>query len=310
MPVKPLILFVPGLRPKPEPAAHRRELFRCLLEGIRRVDPNVATAIATNQHCFEIASWTYDFYGEHRDIGLDQADIDTLLEKQHASRADRALASSWQRELLRWLFRVADQLPFMLPHFATEELQLQLHDLSRYHHNRNDIADVARQTLKGPLQQAADARRPVLLLAHSMGSVIAYDALWQMSQESKRDVSVHLLVTMGSPLGQNVIQRNLLGYKESGKARYPANILDWINLAAIGELTAIDMTLNDDFGEMIDLGLVATIDDRTMYNYYHIDGELSVHAEYGYLVNEVTAKVVRDWWGQQMVETKPDQDSA
>jgi hypothetical protein len=310
MAAEPLILFVPGLRPKPEPVVHRHELFRCLLEGIRRIDPEVATALETNQPSFEIASWTYDFYGEHRDIGLDQADIETLLEKQHASAADRALASSWQRKLVRWLFRAADHLPVMMPHFATEELQLHLHDLNRYNHNKNDIADVARQTLKDPLQRAADAGRPVLLLAHSMGSVIAYDALWQMSQESDRDVSVHLLVTMGSPLGQNVIQRNLLGYSASGLARYPANILDWINLAAIGELTAIDMTLNNDFGEMIDLGLVAGIDDRTMYNYYHMDGELSVHAEYGYLVSEVTAKIVRDWWCQQMVETKPDRDSA
>ena len=278
---------------------HRRQLFRCLLEGVRRIDPDIASALAAKQQNFEIASWTYDFYGEHRDIGLDQADIDTLLKKQHASAADRALASSWQRRLVRWLFRAADRLPVMLPHFATEELQLQLHDLSRYNRNKNGIADVARQTLKKPLLHAADAGRPVLLLAHSMGSVIAYDALWQMSQESDRDVSVHLLVTMGSPLGQNVIQRNLLGYSESGKERYPANILDWINIAAIGELTAIDMTLNDDFGEMVDLGLVAGIDDRTTYNYYHIDGELSVHAEYGYLVNEVTAKIVCDWWREQ-----------
>lgn len=278
---------------------HRRELFRCLLEGVRRVDPDIASALAAKQQNFEIASWTYDFYSEHRDIGLDQADIDTLLKKRHASAADRTLASSWQRRLMRWLFRAADQLPVMLPHLASEELQLQLHDLNRYNHNKNGIADVARQTLKKPLQQAADAGRPVLLLAHSMGSVIAYDALWQMSQESDRDVSVHLLVTMGSPLGQNVIQRNLLGYSERGQERYPANILDWINIAAFGELTAIDMTLNNDFGEMVDLGLVAGIDDRTMYNYYHVDGELSVHAEYGYLVNEVTAKIVSDWWREQ-----------
>jgi len=310
MPVDPLILFIPGLRPKPEPVVHRRELFRCLLAGIQRVDPDVATALETNQYSFEIASWTYDFYGEHRDIGLDQADIDTLLEKHHASEADRALASSWRRKLLRWLFRAADRLPVMLPHFATEELQLHLHDLSRYSHNKNDIADIARQTLQEPLQRAADAGRPVLLLAHSMGSVIAYDALWQMSQESDRDDSVHLLVTMGSPLGQKVIQRNLLGYTQSGRARYPANILDWVNLAAIGELTAIDMTLSNDFGEMVDLGLVAGIDDRTMYNYYHMDGELSVHAEYGYLVNEVTARIVRDWWCRQTGATTQDRDSA
>jgi len=178
-------------------------------------------------------------------------------------------------------------------------LQLHLHDLRRYNHNKNDVADMARQTVKDPLQQAVDSGRPVLLLAHSMGSVIAYDALWQMTQESEREVSVHLLLTMGSPLGQKVIQRNLLGYAASGKARYPGNILDWINIAAIGELTAIDMTLNNDFGEMIELGLVAGIDDRTMYNYYHMDGELSVHAEYGYLVNEVTAGIVSDWWRQQ-----------
>ena len=29
------------------------------------------------------------------------------------------------------------------------------------------------------------------------------------------------------------------------------------------------------------------------------DGELNVHAEYGYLVNKVTAAVVADWWRQQ-----------
>jgi len=91
MSADPLILFVPGLRPKPEPVTHRRELFRCLLEGIRRIDADVATTLAADRQSFEIASWTYDFYGEHRAIGLDQADIYALLKKQEASAADLAL---------------------------------------------------------------------------------------------------------------------------------------------------------------------------------------------------------------------------
>jgi hypothetical protein len=290
---KPLIVYIPGLKPKPEPGAHRRELFRCLLEGIRRFDPETAKVLNDNNDVFEIVSWTYDFYGEHRDISRDQEDIDSLLEKRQASDSDLAIAVSWKRRLLRWMFRTADFLPFTIPKIATEELELHLRDLNRYVQNRNGAADAARCKLKTVLNNAAAAERPVLLLAHSMGSVIAYDALWQLSQETGHDTRVHLLVTMGSPLGQKLIQRRLLSSTEQ---RYPRNIGSWINLAAIGELTAIDMTLKSDFGEMVDLGLVADIDDRAMYNYYHLHGTLNVHAEYGYLVNEVTASIVSDWW--------------
>jgi hypothetical protein len=56
------------------------------------------------------------------------------------------------------------------------------------------------------------------------------------------------------------------------------------------------MILKNDFGEMIRLGLVQDIEDFETYNYYRMNGVLNVHAEYGYLVNEVTASLIRDWW--------------
>ena len=148
------------------------------------------------------------------------------------------------------------------------------------------------------LNQAWQAGRPVLLLAHSMGSVIAYDALWELSRNESNPESkaVSLLVTLGSPLGQNTVQRHLFGRKKKGKERFPSNIHDWINIAAIGELTAIDRRLKNDFGEMVNLGLVKDIVDHEVFNYYHMHGNLNVHAEYGYLVNEVTARCVVDWW--------------
>ena len=31
----------------------------------------VALDIASNLHCFDLVAWTFDFYGEHRDIGID-----------------------------------------------------------------------------------------------------------------------------------------------------------------------------------------------------------------------------------------------
>ena len=153
-----------------------------------------------------------------------------------------------------------------------------------------------RHKLKQPLRQATAAGRPVLLVGHSMGSVIAFDALWQLTHREKEQVSIDLLLTMGSPLGQTYIQRRLKGAAESGASRYPGNIRRWRNMAAIGDLTALDPELRNDFGAMVELGLVEELEDGEMFNWFRLEGELNVHSEYGYLVHEVTARIVSDWW--------------
>lgn len=295
MSAAPLIVYIPGLKPKPEADVHRRELSRCLYEGIRRIDAQTAREIEA-QDAFHLVSWTYDFYGEHRDIELDLADIEAVLQKQEASEADILFATSPRRRFARWLFHVADYLPFLIPQVATEEVEVHLRDFNRYVHNRKSIAEAVRQMLKSVLREAHQTGRPVLLLAHSMGSVIAYDSLWQLSREERSDARVALFLTTGSPLGQKIVQRHLFGVDAVGEDRYPANIDRWINIAAIGELTAVDRTLKNDFEEMIELGLVPDIEDRDSFNYYHMHGTLNVHVEYGYLINEVVARVISEWW--------------
>ena len=66
-------------------------------------------------------------------------------------------------------------------------------------------------------------------------------------------------------------------------------------------MTAVDPYLKSDFGEMLELGLIDSIEDIEVFNFYRHDGELNVHAEYGYLVNKVTAAVVADWWRQRQL---------
>lgn len=292
----PFILYIPGLKPKPEYSLHREQVLRCLLEGIRRIDPHTADEMAQDEHCFDIVSWTYDFYGTHRDINLDLADIEAVLKQTQATAEDREIVTSWKRRCIRSLYRAADHLPFLIPHFADEDVELQLRDLRRYAKNEGDIAEIVRRAVKAPLRAAASAGRPILLYGHSMGSVIGYDSLWQLSHEPVEEVRIDLMLTTGSPLGQRLIQRRLKGFREQGIKRFPGNIRRWINISAIGELTAIDMTLNNDFGEMIRLGLVEDIEDLEIYNYYRMNGVLNVHAEYGYLVNEVAANVICNWW--------------
>ena len=306
METSPLILYVPGLRPKPPPATHRNELLRCMTEGIRRIDREVASQIREAGRAFDIVGWTYDFYGEHRDVELDRPSIEQVLRQPAASPADIAEARTLKRRAVRWLYRAAEHLPFLIPQVADENMQLHLRDLRRYVTNDADIANATRRQLKMPLRAAWKSGRPVLLIGHSMGSVIAYDTLWQMSRESREEGRVDLL-TLGSPLGQRYIQRRLEGRNESGARRYPDNIRHWVNIAAVGEMTAVDMAVRNDFSNMIALGLTQDIEDIEVYNYFRFHGLLNVHSEYGYLVNEATARVIRTWWCEATgAAEKPD----
>lgn len=291
----PLMLYIPGLLPKPEPAIHRDALARCLFAGIRRADPAVADAIEVAD-AFDIVSWTYDFYGAHRDFELDRAAVDNVIEQLEAGEADVTEATSWRRRLTRWIYRLGDLMPFLIPHVANEKMAVHLRDLQRYLRDDNDIATHTRRMLKMRLRAADEAGRPVLLIAHSMGSVIAYDSLWEMSHSSRDHLRLDMLLTMGSPLGQQFVQKRLKGAGQPGYARYPTNIRRWKNLAAIGDLTALDRRLSDDFEGMLELGLLDTFEDERLLTWFRLEGQLNVHAEYGYLVHDKTARTIVEWW--------------
>lgn len=292
----PVVIYVPGLLPKPAPELHRDALLRCLLAGLRSIDDPVAEAIAMTKGGFDIVSWNYDFYREHRDISHDAASIEALIAAPKATARDIAEAGSWKRRLERWLYTMGDSLPFLIPHLANEQTEIHLRDLHRYVKDDNGIAEHIRRMLKVPLRAAVEAHRPVLLIAHSMGSVIAYDTLWDMTHNGLDHVDVDLFLTMGSPLGQRYIQKRIKGHSYSGGERYPHNIRNWQNLSAIGDLTAIDPWLAKDFAEMLELGLVDSFNDAEIHSAFRQDGVQNVHSEYGYLVNEATARAVASWW--------------
>lgn len=292
----PLILYIPGLLPKPEPEIHREALFRCLIAGVRRHDEEVAERIGANPATFDIVSWTYNFYGVHRDFEIDRDAVEAVIEKPFANKQDAAEATSMQRRFTRWLYQLGDLLPFLIPRVASERMEVHLRDLRRYLQDDNGIAEHTRGMLKLRLRAAAEGRQPVLLIAHSMGSVIAYDTLWELSASGRDHVRLDMLLTMGSPLGQRYMKRRLKGAGKTGYERYPSNIRRWKNLAAIGDLTALDPVLADDFEEMLELGLLESFEDEALLTNFRLEGSLNVHAEYGYLVHENTARTISEWW--------------
>ena len=138
----------------------------------------------------------------------------------------------------------------------------------------------------------------VLIISHSMGSVIAYDTLWELTHIEKNPGRVDLFLTIGSPLGMRFTQQRLLGTRESGTQRYPGNIRHWVNMASQGDLTALDPTLRDDFKAMLELGVIQSLTDMNggIFNYFRNDQGLNVHRSYGYLVNPRVGEVIARWW--------------
>ncbi|MFK8052081.1 MAG: hypothetical protein AB8F65_03845 [Woeseiaceae bacterium] len=292
----PLIIFMPGMKPKPEPEKHLDALWRCLHEGLRRVDPDVASDVAATAGSFVRASWTWVFYQRYRDIGIDLPGIDALINTDEPSHKDRAEATSWRTRATRWMFLLGDSLPFLINSLAGDDMRVTLADVARYVDNRDGIGDQVRADLTRHLIDANVAKRPVLLIGHSLGSVIGWDTLWTLSHEKPGNVGADLFMTLGSPLGNHVIQRRIKGRFASPDKRYPTNLSRWVNMVAFGELTALDRRMRNDYRAMETSGAIESIEDYDVYNHYRENGRLVVHSEYGYLTNRVTAGIIADWW--------------
>jgi len=285
------IVYVPGLLPKPEPAVHHDALWRCLAQGLVHYDADIAAEIGRDD--FELFAWTYGFYREHRDFALDVAAVEDCASRSEASPRDREEARTLKRRLDGVARRAADHLPFLIPRLASERVRLHLADLARYRGDVDGVATRLRRDLAQTLLQGPDDQR-VLLIGHSLGSVICWDTLWQMSRERGESFRVDLWLTMGSPLGQRFVQHALCGWNRAGLERYPDNIRRWHNLSAVGDLTAAYPKLAPRFKEM--RPLLEQQSDEVVDNWFRLDGELNPHAEYGYLANRATARAVAGWW--------------
>ena len=285
------IVYVPGLLPKPEPDVHHDALWRCFINALEHHDPEVAGQI--DRDTFELVAWTYGFYGRHRDFSIDAQAVEDCVSRTAASERDRREARTLKRRLDGVIRRLSDHAPFVIPHLAGERVRLHLADLARYRHDVDGAASRVRATLSRTLLEGPADQR-VLLIGHSMGSVIAWDTLWQLSREQGHTFRVDLYLTMGSPLGQRFVQRDLRGWQRHGLERYPDNIRRWHNLTAVGALTAAYPRLAPRFRGM--RALLERQSDEIIDNWFRLDGELNPHAEYGYLANAATAKAVAAWW--------------
>lgn len=137
------------------------------------------------------------------------------------------------------------------------------------------------------VQQALSkhGRQSILVVAHGLGGMVAFDAIFKLGPSAP---PIELL-TVGSPLGQRIVQRRLKAQARSD-SHYPVpeRIRRWTNVAGGGDPMSADPTLADEF-RWVDGGL--RIDDKTC----SVDTGWPHHRWEGYARSAVVRQVVAEF---------------
>lgn len=267
-----------------------------MLEGVHRADPDIDQALSENKDNFHLSDWNYLYYHQYKDSSQDLPWIDALINTHGPTRQDLQEANSFHVKFDRFLFSIADYFPFTI-RLLPKTIRMIAEETNRYFYNEDNIACDIREKLKKILRPLLANGDKILVIGHSLGSVISYDTLWELSHVEQLEGKLDLL-TIGSPLGMNYVQHRLMGNSEEGNQRYPTLISHWTNIASVGDVTALDRMIYDDFSEMLKLGIIDSLEDhcKGIYNFFKNDQGLNCHRSYGYLVNPAVGKVIADWW--------------
>jgi hypothetical protein len=138
--------------------------------------------------------------------------------------------------------------------FAGLADRMMLFDLQQVRHYMTD-QEVRRAVQSRVVAEVGTDTRVVV--GHSLGSVVAYEALC-----AHPEWPVRVLVTLGSPLGiRNLIFDRLVPAPSPGDLGYlvgqwPGEARSWVNIADAGDVVALVKDLRSLFGDQVDCYLV------------------------------------------------------
>jgi len=159
------------------------------------------------------------------------------------------------------------------------------------HGNEHAAKDLIRERLARILRK--HSKKKILLIAHSMGSIIAYDVLTQILP----DVPIDTFVTLGSPLGMPTIVSKIASAQKGRKKKKlttPENILnEWYNFFDPEDKVALTYNLRGDYGKN---SHSVQVMDKVVYNNYENNGERNPHKSYGYLRTPELAEVIHNFF--------------
>ncbi|MGL4974671.1 MAG: hypothetical protein ACRC56_05200, partial [Bosea sp. (in: a-proteobacteria)] len=260
-----------GLNDKPSPPVLKRWWRKSIQEGLARNCDLPRAAFD-----FELAYWADLEHAEAVEPADDQEPYVAMKGKgplaRHSGSARRKLASLGFEGLGKFA-EVLARAP-VLSGIVDEVVEKRTPDLFHYQNNA-ERRQATRDRLLVHLRRAQKDDLRTMLIAHSMGSIIAFDVLLVHPE-----LKVDHLVTVGSPLGLAEVKS--ASRREFGRLQVPEGVGRWDNFSDQRDpIAALDMRLASDFPAN---SRGVKIADHGVHNQYVApSGKANPHKIYGYL---------------------------
>ncbi len=297
--MKKVIIGIHGLENKPSKRLLTEWWKHSMEEGL------VAIGKYHELPVFELVYWADAIYDKPLDPDITDENDPYYLDEfytpatvgyQAQIHKFRVKAVELVAKLLKQIFLNKD-LSLKNSSVARNIVQRYFHELDIYYKDygvdEDEAPYKARKTMIDRVVSVLNKYRndQILLVGHSMGSILAFDAICFYIPEIRIDT----FITIGSPLGlplvlSKIAERQIADRDGKPSIQTPASIeRRWYNFSDIEDVVAINYKLNEDFSP--NRNGVNPI-DRFVKNNYLMNGKKNPHSAFGYLRSTALAEVL------------------
>jgi hypothetical protein len=296
---KKIIIGIHGLGNKPDQNTLSDWWRISILEGLNKKEKSQP------QFDFELVYWAHLLHSASLSTAISDKNDPLYIEDPYApaiNNGNNEKAGSIRKKVIDL---IGDQLEHI---FLNKDLTINFSsvndfvirhffkDLAVYyntHHDQQQTTDLQKKTeIRAELAETLrrHRKRQILLIAHSMGAIIAYDVLMQLPE-----IKVDTFITIGCPLGLPIIRSKIAAehFKSDDHRSHlqtPEAVTGfWYNFADLRDKIALYYRLADDF-KPNSRGI--QVQDQVVINDYRYGSEKNPHKSYGYLRTSEIAAVI------------------
>lgn len=301
-----IIIGIHGLGNKPSRRVLEKWWRWSLCDGLEQVSPHDL------RFNFELVYWAHYYHSRPLSIRVKDTTSPFYISEPYVPESPETKDHSislWRKVGLDIIEKILDTL-FLKNRLISLDMigdwiiRKKFKDLDFYYHDIDDsksekdalTTTLVRKELAAALRR--HRKKDILLIAHSMGSIVAYDTLTQVVP----DIKIHTFVTMGSPLGLPAVMKKIFeeqdkDFRKEKKVSTPENIRDaWLNFSDLHDNVALNYNLADDY-KPNSHGVAPQ--DFIVNNDYEVDGAKNPHKSYGYLRTTEVAEALYEFLSEK-----------